>query len=176
MANNRFSSKSVFQAFIFGFAASGKNSLANVLESAGPSPLSPQGLSLQLLFLPWKGSKIKFLLYVVAGTPSFSQLPSVAFQRSAGGLLVFDLTNVHSFERLSGYLDLLHKYCKDKPVILVGNKKDLTRVVPQELAQAFASKHGLPYFETSAKTGENVVAVFTRLAELILNAGIKPGD
>ncbi len=176
MANNRSSSKTLFQAFIFGSPASGKNSLANVLDSAGPSSVSPQGLSLRSFFLPWKDSKIKFLLYVVAGTQSFSQLPSLAFLKSAGGLLVFDLTNEHSFERLSSYLDLLHKYCKDKPVILVGNKKDLTRVVPREIAQAFASKHGLPYFETSAKTGENVVAAFTRLTELILNAGVKPSD
>jgi len=163
----------LFQAFIFGYVASGKNSLANVLEPAGTPPFSPIGLSLRPLFLPWKGSKIKFLLYVVGDTQRFPSVPSVAFRNSAGGLLVFDLTNEHSFERLSTYLDLMHDFSRDKPIILVGNKKDLTRVVSQEAAQAFASKHGLPYFETSAKTKENVLAVFTKLAELILEGGEK---
>jgi GTPase SAR1 family protein len=47
-------------------------------------------------------------------------------------------------------------------VVLVGNKIDLEeeRVVSLEEGQALAKKHGLPHFETSAKTNHNINEVF----------------
>ena len=43
-------------------------------------------------------------------------------------------------------------------ILLVGNKNDLKfeREVTTEEGQEFADKHNLIYFETSAKSGDNV--------------------
>ena len=62
-------------------------------------------------------------------------------------------------------------------IILVANKSDLNieRQVGQEEGQAFAQKHDLLYFETSAKTGQGVEAVFTESASFI-NENIKQGE
>lgn len=47
-------------------------------------------------------------------------------------------------------------------ILLVGNKADLQqlRAVSGEEAQAYCSKHGLAYIETSAKDASNVAAAF----------------
>ena len=52
-------------------------------------------------------------------------------------------------------------------MVLVGNKVDLAgrRQVSTEMGYAMASEYKAHFFETSAKTGVNVVAAFTQLAE-----------
>ena len=55
--------------------------------------------------------------------------------------------------------------------VLVGNKLDLEdeRVVTQEEAYQFADENDLLFFETSAKTGENVKKVFIHSSSFILD-------
>jgi len=47
-------------------------------------------------------------------------------------------------------------------ILLIGNKNDLKfeREVTTEEGQEFADKHNLIFFETSAKSGENVESSF----------------
>ena len=51
------------------------------------------------------------------------------------------------------------------PIILVGNKCDLTanRKVPFEEASTLAAKWNIPYMESSAKTRENVDRAFSEI-------------
>eukprot|EP00828_Plagiopyla_frontata_P013700 TRINITY_DN181_c0_g1_i5.p4 TRINITY_DN181_c0_g1~~TRINITY_DN181_c0_g1_i5.p4 ORF type:complete len:109 (+),score=22.31 TRINITY_DN181_c0_g1_i5:398-724(+) len=56
-------------------------------------------------------------------------------------------------------------------LVLVGNKSDLnsTREISYEQGQDLAEQNGLKFFESSAKTGENVKEIFHTLAEQILH-------
>ena len=55
--------------------------------------------------------------------------------------------------------------------VLVGNKLDLEdeRAVTQEEAYQFADENDLLFFETSAKTGENIQKVFIHSSSFILD-------
>lgn len=62
-------------------------------------------------------------------------------------------------------------------IVLVGNKADLQaeRQVSQAEGQAFAARYKLMFYETSAKTGENVEKVFTDSARTVYD-NIKAGN
>jgi len=48
-----------------------------------------------------------------------------------------------------------------------GGGEETLRQVPREEAQAYATEAGLLFFETSAKTGEGIVEIFTEIAKKI---------
>lgn len=81
------------------------------------------------------------------------------YRGAAGALLVYDVTRRDTFEHLTSWLEDCLKFSSPNIVImLIGNKSDLDaqRQVTQEEGSTFASKHGLHFLETSAKTSENV--------------------
>jgi GTPase SAR1 family protein len=65
-------------------------------------------------------------------------------------------------------------FCQHAPekvvVILVGNKLDLEeqRAIPQEKGQELADHYGIHFYETSAKTGENLDMIFVDGATAVL--------
>lgn len=64
----------------------------------------------------------------------------------------------------------LHSYCENPDVVLCGNKADLEakRAVSWARANQEASKYGIPYFETSAATGQNVASAIEALLDLVM--------
>ena len=58
----------------------------------------------------------------------------------------------------------------DVAVILVGNKKDdeEMRQVTAEQGEDMAENYKLPFFECSAKTGDNLDAAFDKLVKMML--------
>lgn len=46
-----------------------------------------------------------------------------------------------------------------------GNEPENLRQVPREEAEAYAQEAGLLFFETSAKTGEGIVEIFTEIGQ-----------
>ena len=87
-------------------------------------------------------------------------------------LLVFDVTNRESFEKVRYWFNELQIVCGYKPVvILVGTKIDLAsrRVVDKLDAIQLSEELGIPYVETSSKTGEGVNEAFMILTKMILD-------
>jgi GTPase SAR1 family protein len=72
----------------------------------------------------------------------------------------------------TGWLKDIYSYgSEDIPMILIGNKSDLTtqRVVSESQAIALAQHYGLKYLEASAKLGTGVNEAFISLASDIMN-------
>ncbi|NWU59391.1 RB39B protein, partial [Dromas ardeola] len=96
------------------------------------------------------------------------------YRNSAGGMLLFDLTNRASFESVRQW----HREVTDtvQPFrivfLLVGHKSDLAgqRRVGRREAEKLAAALGVQYVETSAKDASNVVQAFQMLTVAIYQA------
>ncbi|MFX0169790.1 MAG: Rab family GTPase [Candidatus Hodarchaeota archaeon] len=111
---------------------------------------------------------LRYIIWDTAGQERFGPVRKKYYLGARGALLVFDLTNLQSFEHLDFWVKEIEGICGEIPVLLVGNKADLTPVVKQSAIQEYATLHNMTYVETSAKTGMNSIRPFFLLAPLIL--------
>lgn len=114
--------------------------------------------------------RIQLQLWDTAGQELFRSVTRGYYRGSAGALILFDLTSHDSFNNVQQWLDDLKEVARqDVVVVLIGNKSDMAdkRDVTREEAENFAKSHSMPYFETSAKTGENVFDAVNQCVKLI---------
>ena len=85
-----------------------------------------------------------------------------------GALIVYDITDVDSFQKMSAWVKELRNQLGTKlPIVVVANKADLesNRQVALVDGENYAKSLGLDHFSASAKTGKNITEVFKRLTE-----------
>jgi len=106
-----------------------------------------------------------------AGQDEFSTLQDQMIRIYEGFLIIYAINNVTTFSRVQEYKDriLRVKDVDSIPIILIGNKADLTdrREVSADEGEALARKWGTLFKETSAKTRMNVEQAFFDLVRLI---------
>ena len=112
----------------------------------------------EILSLPERGLKIKFQLWDLAGQPHFQFIRPPFYRGALLAILVFDITNRKSYDNIQLWVRETKNNVGDIPMILAGNKNDLIdqRVIPKSEGEALAAELNSRYFETSAKTGENL--------------------
>ncbi|KAJ8922062.1 hypothetical protein NQ315_008703 [Exocentrus adspersus] len=119
-----------------------------------------------------KNHRVHLQLWDTAGQERFRSLTTAFYRDAMGFLLLFDLTNEQSFLEIRNWIEQLrlHAYCEAPDVVLCGNKADLEdrRVITEWRARELAEKHGLPYLETSAATGQNVTRAVETLLERVM--------
>ncbi|MFW9949345.1 MAG: Rab family GTPase [Candidatus Thorarchaeota archaeon] len=95
-----------------------------------------------------------------------------------GAILTFDLTNEETLNQLNYWYELITIHANDEeiPKILVGSKQDLlsnlskSQQIRKSIITNFIKEKELDaYLETSALKNYNVVAVFKKLNNLMLN-------
>ncbi len=131
------------------------------------------GIEFDTQMLDTENGKVKAQIWDTAGQERFARvlLPTY-FRKAKGVILVYDITNAKSFESLSErWMSQLHDHANSDELakLLVGNKSDLeaSREVPKEKAMQFCQEHGMEMLETSAKSGENVLAAFEKLIGIV---------
>ena len=130
-------------------------------------------------------SMVKCQLWDTAGQENFAPLIKTYYKDIGGVILVFDINNKHSFDRLNFWINELNNNGPiDYPVskILIGNKIDLnSRSVTKEEAEQFAIQHGFLYEEISVKKDINVDESLLKLVQDVYkfkdgNKGFKQSD
>ncbi|XP_030074502.1 ras-related protein Rab-39B [Microcaecilia unicolor] len=166
-----------FRIVLLGDSTVGKSSLLKRYTEGTFLDLINQtvGVDFYVQFLEVEpGIYVKLQFWDTAGQERFRSVTRSYYRNSAGGLLVFDLTNRKSFESvLLWYREVTEWVQPVKMVfLLVGHKNDLEaqRQVQREEAETFAATLGISYIETSAKTNSNVEAAFQLLTQEIYQA------
>ena len=116
--------------------------------------------------------KIKLILVDLNGDHYYRNTLKTYYKNANGFLLIYDVSNRDSFNSLNEWLEHIDSNAEEQSKafkILIGNKKDLDeRIIDESEGKQFANNNNMPYFETSAKTSENVEGVFKFLINKIL--------
>ncbi|KAJ4942563.1 hypothetical protein JOQ06_012417 [Pogonophryne albipinna] len=119
-----------------------------------------------------KNFNVHIQLWDTAGQERFRSLTTAFFRDAMGFLLMFDLTSQQSFLNVRNWMSQLqaNAYCDSPDIVLVGTKADLrdVRDVHGRQARDLADRYGIPYFETSAMTGDDVDQAVTTLLDLVM--------
>jgi len=109
-------------------------------------------------------------IFDTAGQECFRTIQPQYFKKAAGVILVYNVTDAQSFEKMQGWLDQIKRHAQEGvKLMLIGNKVDLDeRIVEEARGKALADEHGMLFFETSATTGLRVHDAFVSITDAIL--------
>ena len=101
-------------------------------------------------------SRVKLQMWDTAGQENFISLIRTYYKDVAGALIVFDVCDRRTFDRVKFWYNELKKNSgEDYPILIVGNKIDGLRVVNSYEGQELAKELNCLYSEISVKTGQN---------------------
>lgn len=164
----------IFKIIAIGDIAVGKTSIVTryVDDKFDPKYQATIGVAHALKRLVVNKQMITLSIWDTGGQEVFDYIRNHYFTGSNGALIVYDVTRKTSFDHLDRWFNDLYKNCGgDIPIILVGNKTDLIdeRVISTEQGKQYARQKDVTFYETSAKTGENIVDVMEELAKTIFS-------
>ena len=110
---------------------------------------------------------ITLQIWDTSGNNRFSSLLPMYYRNAKGVIVVYDVTERKTFNRITEILADLRKHVDYiLPIVLVGNKFDLgSREVTYEEGAKIAKIYNLEFIECSAKTGVNIPEIFNLLVD-----------
>ncbi|MEQ9440379.1 MAG: Rab family GTPase [Cyclobacteriaceae bacterium] len=120
------------------------------------------GVTIEKKVVQLEEHQVSMIVWDIAGESSHTKVPQ-SYKLGAHGIVyVIDLTRPETYQRLDKEIADLQNYLPNVPILVVGNKKDL--FTEKELCDLLHQLPLSPYALSSAKTGDNVDAMFTELA------------
>merc|ERR1711934_861918 len=111
---------------------------------------------------------VELFLYDTSGQEMYKPIAAKHWDGASMILLVYDVTNPASFHNLENWVEMFTSVNPGRPMrgAVVANKTDLDEraSVPASSGEAFAQRHDLEFFQTSAKNNTNVDIPFMYLA------------
>lgn len=160
--------KYIFKIILIGDSNTGKTSLINrfIYNTFDLNYMCTIGVDFMMKKVELDESTVvKLQLWDTAGMEKYRQITSNYFRGAQGAIVVFDLTNRESFTMIQKWIDFFYQTANPQfhqTIIIVGNKSDLIdqrKVSPEEINK-YISMNKFQYYETSAKSGNNVDNLF----------------
>jgi len=164
----------LFKVLIIGDASVGKSSmlLRFTDDSFDEHIQSTIGVDFKVKHLEVGGKRVKLTIWDTAGQERFRTLTSSYYRGAHGVVLVYDVTRMDTFENLQQWLKEVQLYSPNNGEsvvkLLVGNKIDLERKVPRDVAESWARSQGMLFLEASAKTKLGIRQVFMEVVQKIV--------
>ena len=130
------------------------------------------GVDFRVVTLKYQNMILKLHIWDTAGQERFKSIALNYFRSSHGFMFVYDISKENSFNNIQQWIDLAFSNSKHVGInFLVGNKCDLEneRTIQRADAEKFAKEKNLIFFETSAKTNENVEKIFIYFTYKLIN-------
>jgi len=166
----------IFKYIIIGDSSVGKTSLISSLMNASfkKEYTTTIGVDFASKILKLDDRIVKIQIWDTAGQEAFKSITKCYYRGAIGCVIVFDITNVKSFENVKSWLnDVNHSDRSDKrQIMIVGNKKDLEKyraVSKKEINDLISSLENVKYFETSAYDITSVDNCFEILTRDVMN-------
>lgn len=115
---------------------------------------------------------LKKNIYDISGCSDFVYVRERYLKNMDIYVMVFDLTNMYSYSNIFEW----YNNCKsdieneNSKYLLVGNKCDKIRIVPENIIKTFCERNKINYIETSATQKINVIELFTMIDNIIVNS------
>ena len=161
-----------YKIMVLGESKVGKTSLIKryTKDQFGGVYLTTVGMDFQDKIIEIEDKKVRLQVWDTAGQERFRNVTKSYFQSSHGLLVVYDITDRESFDKINFWMENIKNNAPENAkLILVGNKCDLAneRKVTIEDGEKKARNYNIKFFESSAKDGTNVNELFFYLANEI---------
>ena len=119
------------------------------------------------------GKTVRIKIWDTAGQEKFQSLTKGFFRNAQGIMVVYDVTKSETYQNIKYWTQSIKTHLGSETdniaVIIIGNKIDSqVREVNKEEAELYSSELGYRYFETSAKTGQNINSTIEYLVNEVL--------
>ena len=163
-----------FNIILLGESHVGKTSLLEYLLGMEFRDNLEKTVGIDFIYRSFKFNKTEynFKIYDTAGQERYRSVAGRLLKLGEGYMLVFDVTDDKSFEKIKYWLDSIKDIVniKEKIIFLIGNKIDLNnRIISKEDAEQFAKDNNIKYFETSAKIKVGINDAFENLYIDLIN-------
>jgi len=164
----------IFKVIFLGCASVGKTALLTRFcdDIFTDSYQSTIGIDFRIKTIKYGDQTIKIQIWDTAGQERYQSIASTHYKGTDGVFCVYDVANKESFEKVKENIIKCTTIVAvpEDCIVIVGNKCDLPmREIDREKGEELAKMLKASYYETSAKTGENVPIIFQELCKNIIN-------
>lgn len=171
-----------FKVVLLGEGRVGKTSILiryveGTYQDQRPSTLSASFLEKRILLdssssiTQKQKREVNLSIWDTAGQERFHSLGPIYYRDAQGAVVVYDITDLNSFDRVKQWTKELRKMVgEDICLVVVGNKSDLEpkRIVSSEEVIEYCDSIGALHLNTSAKANLNIQQIFLELAKSMI--------
>jgi small GTP-binding protein len=170
-----------FKILMLGDSGVGKSSLINrwTSDTFTATLVGTVGVDFKAKKVQLGSEFMNIQVWDTAGQEQFHKITTSYYGGANGIMLVYDISDKSSFNNVEYWIRNIKQHASSNVhVALIGNKIDLRpttttsdkQAISYETGAALASKHSVPYFETSAKDATNVESAFLTMVANIVDS------